>query len=67
MSLSLASLLIVEDDVPARVRAALHAANLAPAAERRSHLEVAARALYDEVQLDCADARELVGLGDDDC
>ena len=62
MSLSLASLLLVEDDVPARARAELHAAHLAPPAERRLHLEAAARSLYAEANLDCADARELVGL-----
>jgi len=62
MSLSLAPLLIYDDDVPASARAALREADLAPAEERQAHLEAAARALYREAQLDCADARELVGL-----
>ena len=62
MSLSLLPLLMFEDDVPASARAALREANLAPEEERQVHLEAAARALYREAQLDCADARELVGL-----
>lgn len=62
MSLSLLPLLLVEDDVPVTARAALRAADRAPAGERRAHLERAARALYRDAQLDCADARELVGL-----
>jgi hypothetical protein len=62
MSLSLVPLLLHESDVPAAARAALHAATRAPAAERRRHLETAATALYREARLDCADARELVGL-----
>jgi hypothetical protein len=62
MSFSLASLLMVEEDVPATVRAALRAASRAPARERRLHLQAAARALNLEAQLDCDDAKELVGL-----
>lgn len=62
MSFSLAALLIVEDDVPARVRAELRAAMFASSVERRRHLEAAARALRDEAHLECAEARELVGL-----
>ena len=62
MSFSLAPLLLVEEDVPARARAELLAATTAPVTERRSHLEAAARALFDEAKLECADARELVGL-----
>ncbi len=62
MSDWLLPLLIHSRDVPASARAALVAASHAPASERRSHLEIAARALYREAHLDCADARELVGL-----
>ena len=62
MTLSFISLLINDVDVPVRARAALRAAIRAPASEQRFHLEVAARALYREAHLDCADALELVGL-----
>lgn len=65
MSFSLAPLLMVEDDVPATVRAALRAASRAPRSERCLHLRAAARALHHEAQLDCADAKELVGLAGD--
>lgn len=64
MSFSLAALLIVEEDVPATARAALRAASRAPAGEQRLHLKAAAAALYREANLDCEDARELVGLDD---
>jgi len=62
MSFSLAPLLLVEEGVPARARAALRAASSAPLSERRGHLEAAARALYYEGHLDCDEARALVGL-----
>ena len=62
MRLSLLSLLIHSDDVPASARDALREATSAPAHLRRPHLEAAARALYRDAHLDCADARELVGL-----
>jgi hypothetical protein len=65
MSFSLASLLMVDDDVPMTVRAALRAASRAPEHERRLHLQAAARALKLEAQLDCDDAKELVGLEGD--
>jgi hypothetical protein len=65
MSFSLASLLMVEEDVPVTVRAALRAASRAPASERRLHLEAAVRALKHETNLDCDDAKELVGLEGD--
>lgn len=64
MSLSLVSLLIHEQDVPAAARAALREASIAPARQRHALLEAAARALYREADLDCADARQLVGLDD---
>ena len=62
MSLSLVSLLLYEEDVPASARAALLEASQAPASERQPHLEAAARALNREAKLECEDARELVGL-----
>ncbi len=63
MTLSMATLLIHDAGVPATARAALDAASRATASERPGLLEAAARALYREADLDCADARELVGLG----
>lgn len=64
MKLSLLPLLIHHDEVPAAARAALRALDRAGGGddERRAHLETAARALCRETELDCADARELVGL-----
>ena len=62
MSLCFAALLLVDEAVPARARAELRAATTGPETDRRSHLEAAARALAYEADLDCADARELVGL-----
>ena len=61
--LSMLQLLLFEEDVPARARAAIELAQRAPAHERRAYLEAAARSLYREAKLDCEDARELVGLG----
>ncbi len=58
----MAPLLLHSDDVPAAVREALRDAYRAPAEQRRAHLETAAQALFREAHLDCADARELVGL-----
>jgi hypothetical protein len=62
MSLSMLPLLLHEDDVPASARDAIREAYLAPPSERGAHLETAARALNRDANLDCADARELVGL-----
>jgi hypothetical protein len=62
MSLSLLPLLAFEEDVPAAARAALREATRAPAAERHALLVAAASSLYRDAHLDCADARELVGL-----
>ena len=64
MSLSLVPLLIHDEDVPAAARAELRAAERAPNGDRRVHLEAAAQALYRDAHLDCAEARELVGLAD---
>jgi hypothetical protein len=62
MRFSLAPLLLHMEDIPDTARTALREASAAPAAERRTHLEAAARALYQDAHLDCADAKELVGL-----
>ena len=62
MSLSLLSLLVVEEDVPLAARTALRKASDAPEEERRAYLMEAANALYRDAHLDCDDARELVGL-----
>jgi hypothetical protein len=62
MSFSLAPLLLHRDDVPAAARRALLAASAATVDERAPHLESAARILHHELDLDCMDARELVGL-----
>jgi hypothetical protein len=69
MSFSIAPLLLHRDDVPATVRHALRAANDGPPDERTPHLESAARFLYRarELDLDCGDARELVGLASPGC
>jgi hypothetical protein len=67
MSFSIAPLLLHSDHVPAGARDALRAAYEAPPAERARHLESAARILYNEVELDCSDARELVGLDSAGC
>ena len=64
MSFSLLPLLIHEEDVPAAARAALRKARVAPEDERPALLQLAASALYREAQLDCEDARTLVGLDD---
>jgi hypothetical protein len=62
MSFSVAPLLIEGELAPEPARRALRAARVAPVAERRPHLEKAARILHRELDLDCDDARELVGL-----
>lgn len=62
MTFSMVPLLVHSDSVPAAARAALRAALAAPLEERSPHLESAARILFDQLQLECGDARELVGL-----
>jgi hypothetical protein len=62
MSFSMAPLLLHRPDIPATVRHALRAALDGPVEQRTRHLESAARTLYRELDLDCDDARELVGL-----
>lgn len=62
MNLTLAPLLLWSDDVPPTARRALREAQRSPLAERGPLLEAAARSLAHDAGLDCADARELVGL-----
>jgi hypothetical protein len=66
MSFSVAPLLIESESVPPIARHALRAAYAAPAGERAPHLENAARILHRELDLECRDARELVGLPADE-
>lgn len=62
MSISVARLLLDGESAPPDARSALRTAFEAPPDERLPHLEAAARVLHRELGLDCADARELVGL-----
>lgn len=62
MSLRIAELLIHSPDIPAPAREALRAASAATAEQREAQLTSAANILFRETDLDCADARELVGL-----
>ena len=64
MSFSLLNLLLHEEDLPASALDALRRATSAPTDERSRHLQAAAKALFHDAQLDCDDARELVGLYD---
>ena len=64
MSFTLAALLRYSESVPPGAREALRAAYDAPEEQRAVHLQSAARILYRDAELDCRDARELVGLGD---
>ena len=67
MSFSVAPLLLHSDHVPLTARHALRAAYDAPVEERTPYLESAARILYQELDLNCLDARELVGLSAEGC
>lgn len=62
MSFSVTPLLLHSDHVPLTARRALRAAHAAPGEERTRHLESAAKILHRDLDLDCRDARELVGL-----
>ncbi|HEV8245357.1 MAG TPA: hypothetical protein VGP93_06305 [Polyangiaceae bacterium] len=55
-------LLIHSDAVPAEARARLQAGSLGPPEQREEELEVAARVLYRETDLECGEVRDLVGL-----
>ena len=67
MGLAMASLLMHSELVPAAAREALKAAHEGAPERRGHHLESAARILYDEAGVDCAEARELVDLLPEDC
>jgi plasmid stability protein len=62
MGFSITPLLLHSDSVPASARAALRAAYDSPLEQRSRHLESAARILTRELDLECGDALELVGL-----
>jgi hypothetical protein len=65
MSFSVAPLLLHNPAVPEEARSEIRLALEADSDERRERLTSAARILYAETGLDCADAKELVGLGGD--
>ena len=67
MKFSVAPLLLHSEQVPASARMALRTAHELPLEERQPLLESAARILYQELDLDCSDARELVGLSAGSC
>ncbi len=67
MAFTLAPLLIHNHAVPQAAREALLAASLAPPERRDEELEIAARVLFRETELDCSDVRELVGLPNGAC
>jgi hypothetical protein len=62
MSFSVTPLLLHSENVPATARRALRVAYEASIEDRTPLLESAARILHHELDLDCHDARELVGL-----
>jgi hypothetical protein len=59
---TMAALLMHSSQVPQRAREALRAAHDAPPQERQERLESAARILFKETELPCADVLELVDL-----
>ena len=67
MSFSMAPLLLHSEHVPATARSALRTAHDLPPDQRKPHLEFAANILHHELDLDCRDARELVGLSHGTC
>lgn len=62
MPLTLAPLLIHSHAVPPSARNDLLAAIRSADGVRKAHLESAARSIYLETDLDCREAREIVGL-----
>ena len=62
MAFTMSTLLVHDEHVPHAARKALLAADAAVPSERGPLLASAARILYDQTDLDCADALELVGL-----
>jgi hypothetical protein len=68
MSLSMASLLMHSEQVPAEARDAIRTAYEGLPEHRNTRLESAARVLHQATGLECRDVRELVDLpGDSDC
>ncbi len=67
MSFSMAHVLIHSEHVPAEARDALKAAHAAPPERQGALLASAARILYRGTDLECSDARELVGLPEGTC
>ena len=65
MGFTMASLLMNSDSVPREAREALRKAWLGPQEHRAAQLESAARVLYRDTELDCEEARDLVGLSSD--
>ncbi len=63
----MATLLMHSTDIPASVRDALRAAERAEPEDRPRQLKTAATLLYQQVDLPCADVRELVGLPAGEC
>ncbi len=62
MGFTMAPLLINSDAVPPAAREALRLAFQGPEEHRTARLESAAQVLYRETELDCGEARDLVGL-----
>jgi hypothetical protein len=63
--MSMAPILMHSEQVPASARDALREASSAPSASREALLTTAAKILYAETDLPCADVLELVGLHDE--
>ena len=62
MSFSMAPLLMHSPDLPSALRDELRAAYAVEPAHRDAHLVTAARMIHAELDVECRDARELVGL-----
>ena len=62
MNFTMVPLLMHSDAVPPVARDALRAAFHAPPERRNAELLSAVRVLYRETELDCGEAKELVGL-----
>lgn len=67
MAFTLAPLLIFDPAVPPRAREALRAGLSGPPEARQREFELAARVIFNETELDCREARELVGLSSAEC
>lgn len=65
--LSMAPLLLHSTDISLDVREVLRSAISAEPNERESRLQTAAVLLHQELELECADIRELIGLSTGDC